>query len=213
MAAWWTVGRTAAWVVAAAVAATTGAAEEAAPATLSVVWLDPSAALPVADEAVAGELRRLLASAGVGLLWQKGDLEAAADASELRVVLLAREAAGPTEVMGSVYRGSRTRTAWINLPAVLRTLRLGDQRPAWPAGARPGLARALARVIAHELIHILAPEMPHAREGLLAAKLGPRFLTGPEAALSSPVAAALRRGALAHAQARGYYRLALANAN
>jgi hypothetical protein len=199
--------------VAAAVAATTAAAGEEAPATLSVLWVDPSEALPVADQTVARELRSVLASAGVALDWRASAADMASDAAGLRVVLLAREAAGPTDVMGSVYRGSRTRTAWINLPAVRRTLRLGTHQAAWPAGSPAALARALARVIAHELVHILAPEMPHAREGLMAAKLGPRFLTGREAAVSAAVADALRRGARPDTHARGYEGIALASAN
>ena len=202
MAAKWKAGRTA-WAVAAVIAATPLAAEEAdTPATVSVVWQDPCSALPIAPEAVAAELAVLLRGAGLELAWREIAAEEPSRGSDVRMVLLAREAGGPSEVMGSVHRGSSARTAWINLPGVQRTLGLPAQRATWPAGSSRALARALARVVAHELVHLLAPEMPHAREGLMAARLSPRFLTGPDAPVSAPVAAALRRGASAGTPAR-----------
>jgi hypothetical protein len=163
---------------------------------LLVNWHDPALALPFAHEVLAGDVRAVLDGAGVDLEWEMAGPEAVIAGAELHVVLLGAERAGPTDVMGSVHPGSLSRTAWINLPGVERTLGL-RRLPGGGLAPRsePALSRALARVIAHELVHLLAPELPHAGGGLMAPRLGRSFLTDPRVALSEPVAAAVRRGA------------------
>ena len=174
-----------------------GRAEEGidAPA-LAVAWYDPEHALPFSDRMLADDLGDVLEPAGVAVDWAPAGPDAVASGSLLRVVLLAREAAGHSDVMGSVQRASLSRTAWISLPSVERALAI-RRRPGaslLPSEAR-ALSRALARVIAHELIHLLAPELPHTRTGLMAARLGRSFLTTPEVSLSPRDAAAVRAGA------------------
>jgi hypothetical protein len=178
--------------------------ETAARPALPVKWHDPSHALPFAHEVLAGELRAIFDGAGVDLRWETAGPEAVIAGSELHVVLLATELAGRTDVMGSVHPGSLSRTAWINLPGVQRTLgvRRATRADRWPESEQ-ALSRALGRVIAHELVHLLAPELPHARRGLMAARLGPSFLTAPRVALSEPVAAAVRLGASSFAPSLG----------
>jgi hypothetical protein len=176
--------------------ATSAGDQTAARPTLQVKWYDPSDALPFAHPVLAREVRAVLDAAGVDLEWERVGSEAMSAGSALRVVLLAAELAGRTDVMGSVHRGSLSRTAWINLPAVERTLGL---RPTPGARLSPmseqALSRALARVVAHELVHLLDPELPHARGGLMAPRLGRSFLTAPRVNLSAPVVAAVRLGA------------------
>jgi hypothetical protein len=186
-------------VLAAAVLAattTTGAAEDghdAPPAGMAVTWYDPSRALPFGHEVLAGEVQALLAPAGLELAWEAAAPDTSDAASALRVVLLAAEQAGPSDVMGSVQRGSASRTAWISLPGVERTLGLPQGRRApRPAGSDRLLAHALARVIAHELVHLLAPDLPHTRGGLMAPRLGRPFLTARQVALPPAVVAAVR---------------------
>jgi len=186
-------------LAAAVLAATSGAAEErpgAPPAGMAVKWYDPSRALPFGHEALAGEVQSVLAPAGLELAWEAAgpDMSDAGDA--LRVILLAAEQAGPSDVMGSVQRRGASRTAWISLPGVERTLGLPERRRApRPPGSDRLLAQAVARVIAHELVHLLAPDLPHTRGGLMAPRLGRPFLTAEHVALSPAVAAAVRSAA------------------
>jgi hypothetical protein len=183
--------------VVAALACSAGAAgaEEVLPRpSVTVKWHDPADALPFAAEALAAELATLLDRAGVDLTWEAAGPDAVVAGSELRVVLLGAERAGPTDVMGSVNPASLSRTAWINLTGVERTLGL-RRRDALSRHGEQRLCRGLSRVIAHELVHLLAPDLPHAREGLMAPRLGRTFLTAPQVSLSEPVAAALRLGA------------------
>jgi len=187
-------------LAAAVLAATTGAAEErpdAPPAEMAVRWHDPSHALPFGHEALAGEVRALLAPAGLELAWEAAAPDESDAGPTLRVVLLAAEQAGPSDVMGSVQRGGASRTAWISLRGVERTLGLPAGRGAapWPPGSHRLLAHALARVIVHELVHLLVPDLPHTRGGLMAPRLGRPFLTAQQVALAPAVAAAVRSAA------------------
>jgi hypothetical protein len=188
-----------------------GRAEEtlAAPA-LAVAWYDPERALPFSDRMLADDLGDVLEPAGVAVEWAPAGPDAVASGSVLRIVLLAREAAGESDVMGSVQRRSLSRTAWISLPGVERALGI-RRRPnkVLAAGEARSLSRALARVIAHELVHLLAPDFPHARDGLMAPRLGRRFLVAEQVPLSPLVAAALRSAA-AGEEFAGVERIALA---
>jgi hypothetical protein len=47
------------------------------------------------------------------------------------------------------------------------------------------LARAIGRVIVHEVIHVLAPDYPHTSSGLMNWHLTQRFLTKPRASLDA----------------------------
>jgi hypothetical protein len=177
-------------------APTSSAAPLAGEPWLGVRWLDPERALPFDEGMLAADVRSLLGLAGVGLEWTVAQPEDVDTGSELRVVLLSGERAGASDVMGSVRRGSPSRTAWISLRSVERNLGLHRHRSSPPTpGAQRTLSRALARVIAHELVHLLAPDLPHARGGLMAPRLGRRFLTAPRVALSPAVTAVLRAAA------------------
>ena len=187
-------------VLAAAAALLAGPATAAAPLAgeprLSVKWLDPERALPFDEGMLADEVRSLLGVAGVGLVWTVSRPEDMDGSSDLRVVLLSEERAGASDVMGSVRRGSPSRTAWISLRSVERNLGLHRRRSSPPTpGVQRTLSRALARVIAHELVHLVAPDLPHASGGLMAPRLGRRFLTAPRVRLSPAVASVLRAAA------------------
>ena len=48
-----------------------------------------------------------------------------------------------------------------------------------PGSQSRRLGVALGRVLAHELVHTVAPECPHTRNGLMAERLSRRMLTAP----------------------------------
>jgi hypothetical protein len=56
---------------------------------------------------------------------------------------------------------------------------------------RKRLAKALGRVVVHELVHRIAPELPHARSGLMREDLGASFLTRRSVSLDEASAAAV----------------------
>jgi hypothetical protein len=66
---------------------------------------------------------------------------------------------------------------WVFVDNVRETLGLSptDERPA--SARRLGIA--LGRVVAHEVVHTLAPRFPHTRRGLMREALGNLDLTGP----------------------------------
>jgi hypothetical protein len=93
--------------------------------------------------------------------------------------------------MGLVIRDQRpTRAVWVFLSSVRWTL--GDPAPERPLNARQEreVALALARVVAHEVVHAIAPDEPHSRGGLMNHSLNRAFLLGPRSPLTGPCARA-----------------------
>jgi hypothetical protein len=93
--------------------------------------------------------------------------------------------------MGLVMRNQRpTRAVWVFLSSVRWTL--GHPAPQSPLNARQAreAALALARVVAHEVVHAIAPEEPHSRGGLMNHSLNRAFLLGPRSPLRGPCARA-----------------------
>ncbi len=95
------------------------------------------------------------------------------------------------------------RSVFLSLGAAERALGVGGRvPPAGRAGEELTLGAALGRVLAHELIHTVAPDCPHTRGGLMAARLSRRALTAPGVGFDELAAHYLRRGVLSLA-ARG----------
>jgi hypothetical protein len=125
-------------------------------------------------------------------------------AARLRVILIPSP---PTiwrlgsRTMGVVFKTEGSvEDVYIFPPAVMNTLhrltedarrnRLPKQNRRW--------ARALGRVISHEIIHAIAPEHPHAPGGLMQARLSRFSLNGPELSVDALSAEVF----LAHLQSR-----------
>jgi hypothetical protein len=64
--------------------------------------------------------------------------------------------------------------------------------PAADVGSVEEVARALARVAAHEIVHAIAPDVPHAAHGLMRHSLDRSFLVGSRATIDPRCAAAFR---------------------
>jgi hypothetical protein len=108
----------------------------------------------------------------------------------VRVVLLdqARFDGGGQRILGETHaRPLEFPAVWIWVPNVRAML----ERTEWGANP-PVLARALARVAAHEILHVLAPGLGHASHGLMRAGLGARDLARHKV----PVNSAFRRALL-----------------
>jgi hypothetical protein len=141
--------------------------------TLRLVWMDAGASASLVYAGMAREVRSIL-SGIVELAWDKrpgGLLEE----GEIGVILLDTEpsrAGMRGHTMGCVIREERTRVLWVNLGTVARTANVPQAvSHSWSVAERQRLAVALGRVVAHEVVHAIAPTLPHAPQGLLRAEL------------------------------------------
>ena len=108
---------------------------------------------------------------------------------EIVVVLLDSEPPGSLRsgVMGSTSARPVSRTLWVMLPNLKRILGqdLAPSRGFYPGFSKAELARALARVVAHEVFHVVAPAVPHASRGLMSRSLGRAELLRKEPRIDS----------------------------
>lgn len=88
------------------------------------------------------------------------------------------------------------RSVFLSVGAAKRALGLRRSgRRAWP-GHGPWarrLGRALGRVLAHELVHAVAPDCPHTHGGLMSARLSRRLLLAPGVGFDETAQRHLRR--------------------
>ena len=186
----WTVGLALCTCAPFAVAAAD--AVDAKPRALTIHWSDPENQFPFGMDELIAQARALFAPLGIELNFAPSGTVITRD--HVQVVLLAVDRSGGrmgAHTMACVQRGAGLQpAAWILVPQVRAALGLPPQR--FPAEA-PLLSRALARVMAHELIHLIAPDLPHVPGGLMNATLGRDLLLKPlAAAVDGGVARAVR---------------------
>ena len=179
-------------------------ARTAAP-RLRLVWIDVLDSAPYAFEGAARETSAILADAGVVAAWTLGDSSTVTAADELKVVLMAGVANGarlPEHVMGGTRGGGQSHTTWIYLSNVLWALGLKEEPTRrLSLQEEEQVARALGRVVAHEVVHAVVPDLVHSHGGLMAEKLGRAFLVQARAFLGPAEQKALRAGAERYAAA------------
>jgi len=155
---------------------------------LQLVWIDVLGSAPYAFQKAARETSAILAGAGVEASWTLGDASTVTTGDELKIVLMPGNPIGarlPERVMGGTRRGAQSHTTWIYLSNVLWALDLKDSAArGLSAREEEQVARALGRVAAHEIVHAVAPGMPHSAHGLMSGTLGRAYLTQPTAALA-----------------------------
>jgi hypothetical protein len=183
------------------------------PADLSLVWFDPSGSLPAGYSSVTREVDAIFRGLGIELSWRVGGNFGASDTPEVPVILLRRDpVAGrrSNRILGLVVPHQEPyRAVWVFQENVLRALGVREESPSWPDGV-DRLARALGRVVAHEIVHAVAPDTPHAREGLMRHSFDRTFLLGENAPVDPSCAAAFVAALAARSQqtgARGALRL------
>lgn len=174
-----------------------GAAERPADGlVLQVAWVDPTGCACGLESIALPEVARLLREMGVHVTWRRDRGLARAVSDEVRVVVLDR---ARLESEGLVLGASLVprpvgSVAWVHLPSVRRAL---GMHPAWSPwrldhGERRTVGIALGRVAAHEIVHAVAPDVPHGG-GLMAERFSRDLLTGPALRLDREVALAVRR--------------------
>ncbi|MCZ6726692.1 MAG: hypothetical protein O7A98_04980 [Acidobacteria bacterium] len=160
---------------------------------LELMLFDNFGLKPEAAERMRLEVEQIFASMATDIEWMDPLSEAPVEVVgiRLRVILIPSppQAWGLRDrTMGVVFgREGLVDTVYIFPPAVMRTLqrfpeeaepnRLQRQNHRW--------ARALGRVVGHEIIHAVAPDHPHAPNGLLRARQSRFSLSAPELALDA----------------------------
>ena len=163
------------------------------PADLALVFFDPQGALPRGFESFAADVQAIFRGLGVEASWRVGGGYGESPIPEVPVILLARDPAkgrGLTRVMGLVRRDQvPQRAVWLFMGGVRFAL---GYPPTGDMDYEGEVARALARVAAHEIVHAVAPDEPHAAEGLMRHSLDKRFLLGNRAIIDARCAASFR---------------------
>jgi hypothetical protein len=171
------------------------ASPPADPLSVRLVWVDP-ARVAVGVEVVArDEARSLLRKMGLSVSWRRGEAREVARPGEVRVILLDRGAAlAPgTPILGATpTRFEVSPFVWVHVPSVRAAmgLRAGPFAALDPPCLR-AFAVALGRVVVHEVVHALAPSVPHGT-GLMSEKLTHRQLTAGKLAVDPEVVLAVR---------------------
>jgi hypothetical protein len=162
------------------------------PPALQLLWFDPAEALPgPATDALAEEVRTIFRGLGVEVAFRvaaPGATYGDGPIPEVPIILLRDDPIverRPSRVLGLVVRHQApSRAVWAFLDNVRWTL--GEdphERPV--AGRARDLGTALGRVVAHEVIHAIAPGEPHSKDGLMSHSMNRGFLLGKDAPLEA----------------------------
>jgi hypothetical protein len=134
---------------------------------------------------VAEEVQGIFRGLGVETSWRTGGNFGGGEVPEVPVILLSRDPmAGRRGVLGLVVRDQEPqRAVWLFGAAVREVL---SPAPSGLQAVNPDvLDRALARIAAHEIVHAIAPEAPHARDGLMRHALSRQILVGARPAIDA----------------------------
>jgi hypothetical protein len=141
---------------------------------IDLVWFDPLNVVPPVAEGIGREVQAIFDDLGVDTTWTAGSADEPTSPPQVNVVFLTAvpSPALPAQTMGVVTVGQNVRSLWIVVPNVLRAMGVAPELG--PLGVREAamVARALGRVVAHEVVHLAAPRLGHARDGLMQASLG-----------------------------------------
>ncbi len=178
-----------------------GASAERAPSSaprLGLVWIDVLGSAFFAIPFAASEVAAILGQARIATTSTVGTTSTQAAGDEIRIVVMDEVPGGSAlskRVMGCTRRGGHTGTAWVYLSSVRWAVgRPGRGGRGLLAREQEEVGRALGRVAAHEVIHVLAPDLPHARDGLMAGQLSYALLASSRVTLGAREAGAARAG-------------------
>lgn len=173
----------------------------AASAPLRLSFSDAHSLAPTRDATtVREEIERLLSEADVPVQWSESiGAAAGAEALEVTIILSPSVPEGPgwrldRSAMGAYLISGDSSAVFLFSPRIRAALGLpsAGQRMLRPRERRE-LARAVARVAVHELIHRLAPTLPHAASGVMQSRLDRRALTGGRLSIDETSRVALGR--------------------
>jgi hypothetical protein len=139
-------------------------------ADLTLYLFDVRRRLDASLESLATETSAIFRDMGIEVSWRQGGLGTVygdGEGRELPVIVLDELPGEHAElVMGLVLKASQPRAVWIYVETIKRTL--GMTRYTAPHGsAARSLGVATGRVVAHEVVHALAPDLGHTAGGLM----------------------------------------------
>jgi hypothetical protein len=117
------------------------------------------------------ELQSMLEPTQVKLQGHRIDAAAESDRRELRIVFLDSTGLGADDgksILGSTSLAAPVPTIWVYYPNVVRALGFDLESVSSSIREQRLLGVALARVLTHEIVHAVAPEVPHSSSGLMA---------------------------------------------
>jgi hypothetical protein len=159
---------------------------------LRVLLFDPTKALSdPTTEAMGLEVRSIFRDLSVDVSFgvaEDGTNFGMGPGLEIPVIVLAQDPdrdRRKKRVLGLVVKEQKPeRAIWAFVENVRWTLGEAPRRGLGPiASDESGMGIALGRVIAHEIVHAIAPDEPHARKGLMNHSFDRAFLLGDHAAL------------------------------
>lgn len=178
--------------------------DEDAPPQLSLVWNDPYRWLPHSYNSMKREVEKIFNDVGVRVKMDKRGLEIRREAEyaklmEVNIVLLPVESIAwgkGAGVMGvTIWRPGEKPGIYLFFPNIVRSLGLELRRRILERPpATKELARAIGRIVAHELVHFIAPSQPHTEEGLMCVLLDRRLLVQSKVHLDPVSARAVVEG-------------------
>ena len=141
---------------------------------LELVWLDAHRLFPD-FERVCSEADPIFRDLGVTVRWEVGTdwRPSAAGEDRIQVVLMPSEPSGwgiSASAMGVVLLPQRSQqdSVYLFYPPILRNVGLGRKAGSMlTPRERRDIARAIARVLVHEVVHAIAPNLSHADEGVM----------------------------------------------
>ncbi len=142
---------------------------------IEIDWTDLAGASALAADAQR-EVTDALQPLRLSIDWRTVPCDEPVGPQALHVILLPEAPPGQREhrVLGSSAPSEHT--SWIYLDGVVHMLDAPWEPLSSPAIRRHLIARALGRVIAHELLHLIAPEFGHDESGLLHHSLSQQHL-------------------------------------
>lgn len=168
-------------------------------ADLELVWYDPEGLVPYAVDFVSREVEHIFEAVDRRIVLRRGSGFERPGRKPLRVILVRQAAAAwdlGDDVMGVAPGSSRPRR---NIYIIAPTVRevIGQNPAAALEQDTPELAElalALARVLAHEIVHAVAPRHPHAEEGMMSPQQKRDSLLGEQFVLDDFCVKAFLRG-------------------
>ena len=174
------------------------AAEVGVPASVPVlhlVWADPADAAVGSELAARAEADALLSRMGVTASWRRATAREQLQKGEVWVIFVGEspDSRSGSMVLGATKRGAVCPAIWVRVPNVRRALGVprGPSLFGLAGFERHLVSVAIGRVIAHEVVHAVAPSVPHG-SGLTAAHLTRNQLRAPTLAIEAEVALAVQ---------------------
>jgi hypothetical protein len=165
--------------------------------SIRLTWIDPIGAGAGSETLARAEVETLLARMGVRASWRRGVPGELMRKDEVAVILVGDQPPSGSEfVLGATKRTQTCPAVWIRVPNIRRALGVRSEGPVGGLSTSEQrlVSIAVGRVIAHEVVHAVAPGVPHG-SGLTSATLtgqqlrAPSIAVEPEAALAVEAAA------------------------